>query len=106
MNDNDGSVTGYFTYGSVTALPTSTAYDYDDSCEDETSLVPYVPLTVDSSGFSVNKTDVSVSAPSFVNVQGDNVFRWLVNGAAMDVSWDYPTLQQLADGNCASPRAA
>nr|AHZ58333.1 laccase [Auricularia auricula-judae]AHZ58334.1 laccase [Auricularia auricula-judae] len=97
-NDNAGDVTGYITYG-TTDLPTSTAFEVDDSCDDETGLVPYVSVTVDSSGFSAGETDISVSGPSRVTVQGENVFRWLVNGAAMDVDWSYPTLQQVADNN-------
>ncbi|KZW03034.1 putative extracellular dihydrogeodin oxidase/laccase [Exidia glandulosa HHB12029] len=98
-NDNAGDVTGYLAYSGVTALPTSEAFDYDDGCDDQTGLVPYVPVTVDSSGFSSDETDISVSSPTPVVVQGDNVFRWLVNGAAMDVDWGYPTLQQLSDNN-------
>ncbi|EJD46356.1 extracellular dihydrogeodin oxidase/laccase [Auricularia subglabra TFB-10046 SS5] len=99
QNDNAGDVTGYITYG-TTDLPTSTAFDYDDSCDDETQLVPQVSVTVDSSGFtSTTEQDISVSAPTQVLVQGDNVFRWLVNGNPMDVDWGYPTLQQLSDNN-------
>lgn len=98
QNDNAGDVTGFFTYG-TTALPTSTAFEFDDACDDEPGLVPYVPVTVDASGFSADKEDISVSAPTRAVVQGDNVFRWLVNGHAMDVDWGYPTLQQVADKN-------
>ncbi|EJD49497.1 putative extracellular dihydrogeodin oxidase/laccase [Auricularia subglabra TFB-10046 SS5] len=98
QSDNAGDVTGYITYG-TTDLPTTDPFEYDDSCDDEAGLVPYVSVTVDESGFSTGETDISVSGPSRVQVQGDNVFRWLVNGAAMDVDWGYPTIQQVADKN-------
>nr|AHZ58327.1 laccase [Auricularia auricula-judae] len=98
-NDNDGSVTGYVAYSGVTALPTSAATAFTDSCTDETQLVPQVPITVDSSGFPGNQSTIPVSAPQRVSIDGDMVFRWFINGAMMNIDFNYPTLQQLADGN-------
>lgn len=84
-NANDGTTTGYIAYQGVTALPTSTAANFTDSCDDETTLVPHVPITVDSSAFPGNQSSIPVSAPNRVTVNGDMVFRWNINGASMNV---------------------
>ncbi|KZV97348.1 hypothetical protein EXIGLDRAFT_764477 [Exidia glandulosa HHB12029] len=102
-NDNDGTVTGYIAYRGVTALPTSTPTTVTDSCTDEQTLVPYVPITVDNSAFPGDQTSVPVSAPQRVSVNGDMVFRWNIHGATMNIDFNYPTLQQLADGNTTFP---
>lgn len=70
------------------------------SCTDETSLVPYVAKTVDSSQFTFSTSDkLPVGGPTKVN----GVFQWNINGTAINVDWDTPTLEYIAKGNTSYP---
>ncbi|KAH7100123.1 laccase [Auriculariales sp. MPI-PUGE-AT-0066] len=103
-NDGSGTANAYITYdGGSTDLPSSDPFEFTDNCNDETNLVPYVPITVDSSGWSANETELDVSAP-FGVVQGDEtVFRWTIGGAVpMAVNLSYPTVAQLSNGDSLS----
>lgn len=93
---------GVIAYAGSSGLPTTTGPipPPNTACEDVTPLVPHVSVTVDQTAFSKNQTDIPVSAPfTTTDAQGAPVTRWLINGKTMNVTWDYPTLQQLADHN-------
>ena len=87
------NVKGIVRYGnSSTADPTTSAYNYTDSCADEDSsnLVPYL---------TVNVTDVDVEDDEAVAVQvTDNALLWTVNKTSFHTLWEDPTLLQVADG--------
>lgn len=92
-NDNTDDIKGIISYTTV-ATPTTSAYDYTDSCLDEasTNLVPYLSKTVGSSYYDVNEQN-SVSTNSA------GLFRWLLNETAMSVDWEYPSLLQIYEDN-------
>ena len=82
-------------YGNDTAItdPTTTGYAYVDACVDEdlTSLVPVVQKSPGT--LTYNETE----AVSLVNNAG--LISWTMNGSAMLVEWDDPTLLQIYEGN-------
>ncbi|EJD43441.1 laccase, partial [Auricularia subglabra TFB-10046 SS5] len=101
-NDNraEQNVTGFITYEGSSGLPTQSAPlpPANTRCEDETRLIPYLPITVPKTRFTHDKDvlDLPVSGPVNVTFDGvHNVTRWLINNQAIDVDWSYPTLQQL-----------
>ncbi|KAH7099823.1 laccase [Auriculariales sp. MPI-PUGE-AT-0066] len=99
-NDGTGTANAFVTYGSSDDIPSTTPHEFTDSCDDEaaSSLVPWVPITVDSSGFSANETELDVSAPFFVDEGAGNVFRWTIGGATpMSVDFGNPSILQLSN---------
>jgi len=75
-NTGTGTANAYVQYeGASDVLPTSTPVAFTASCNDEQTLVPHVPITLDPSGFPGNRTAMPVSAPFRVNTTGGNVFR-------------------------------
>lgn len=93
-NDNEDDIKGIVYYGSSTATPETSAYDFTDSCDDEdmTDLVPYISKTVGDS----TSTTLENAAVGF---NSDNLFRWTLNSTTMVVDWADPTLQQVLNGN-------
>ncbi|KAF2709229.1 multicopper oxidase [Pleomassaria siparia CBS 279.74] len=93
-NDNSDDIRGIVYYGTSTTTPTTSAYSYTDSCDDEdlATLVPYVAKTVGTST-STTLEDASVGFNS------DNLFRWTLNSTSMVVDWADPTLSQILNGN-------
>lgn len=79
-------------YGSSTATPNTSAWEQDDSCDDEDSsnLIPYLHKTVSAAAFSEITT-------ATVGINSDNLFRWYLNDSSMMVGWDTPTLFQLTN---------
>lgn len=101
-NANEGNINAIFNYADVAlANPTSTASTGPTfSCTDETSLVPYVAKAVDSSQFTFSTSDkLPVGGPTKVN----GVFSWNINGTAINVDWEQPTLQYIAEGDTSYP---
>lgn len=93
---------GIIAYAGKSGNPTSTGPipTANTACADESQLVPHLAITVDQSAFSTNSSDIAVSAPITTNdARGAPVTRWQINGKTMNVTWDYPTLQQISDGN-------
>lgn len=94
-NDNPGDIKGIVRYDSTsTADPTSHANDNaaTDECIDETSLVPYVK--VDASDLADVSTDFSVAVAASAGR-----FYWSMGNATFINQWNYPSLQQVSDGN-------
>lgn len=80
-------------YGTSPSTPSTSAYDYDDSCSDETAnLIPYISKTVDSE--SSVKQEVAT-----VGFNSDRLFRWYLNSTTMVAEWSDPTLLQILNGN-------
>ncbi|KAF2248064.1 multicopper oxidase [Trematosphaeria pertusa] len=93
-NDNEDDIRGIVYYGDTISTPSTSAYDYDDSCDDETdNIVPYITKTVDSSVSSLGEEGATVAFNS------DNLFRWYLNSTTMVVDWEDPTLLQIVNGN-------
>ncbi|KAJ9149438.1 Laccase-2-like protein 4 [Pleurostoma richardsiae] len=92
-NDSTDNIKGIVYYGDSAGTPTTTGYDYTDSCDDEdvSDLVPYLSKTVDSASFSELET-------ATVGTNSDNLFKWYLNSTTMVVDWADPTLLQIYDG--------
>lgn len=92
-NDNSEDVRGIVYYGSSTSTPTTSAYDYDDSCDDETdNLVPYISKDVSASSTTKSET-------ATVGFNSQSLFKWYLNSTTMVVDWEDPTLLQILNGN-------
>ena len=93
-NDNEDDIRGIVYYGSSTATPTTSAYDFTDSCDDEdmANLVPYISKTAGSSSL----TTLENAAVAF---NTDKLFRWTLNTTTFVADWEDPTIQQVLAGN-------
>ncbi|KAI1407056.1 multicopper oxidase [Hypoxylon sp. FL1857] len=88
-NESQDNIRGIVTYTGTASDPTTTGYDYTDSCDDETSnLVPYHSKTVGSSTAMTEEAGVAII---------NGVFRWTLNSTSMLVDWANPTLLQVID---------
>ena len=89
-NDSTDNIKGIVYYGDSAATPTTTAYSYTDSCDDEdlSDLVPYLALDAVTPYYNS-------SEPVTLGFNSDNLFRWKMNGTSMQVYWDDPTLLQI-----------
>jgi hypothetical protein len=93
-NDNVDGILGIVRYDvSSTVDPTTTMYNYTDSCDDMplASLVPYLPL---DPGSETTEEDLEV-APIADNATG--VVYWNVANSSLDLDWSNPTLLQVYD---------
>ncbi|RDW92183.1 hypothetical protein BP5796_01577 [Coleophoma crateriformis] len=89
-NDNTDNIKGILMYDETdTTEPTTSAYDYDDNCDDEamTDLVPYYAM---DAGSESTEDDFAVTVG-----YSSNVFRWYMAGTTFVVEWDDPTLLQI-----------
>merc|ERR1712071_203182 len=96
-----------FTYnGTTVATPSSTAYTAPATCADPlASLVPYWSTTIPSNTFTSQVSDLEVDlAVTNVSTNGQNVVVWGVNVTAIDIDWEDPTLQYVANGNTSYPK--
>ncbi|KAI9641845.1 hypothetical protein NHQ30_009712 [Ciborinia camelliae] len=99
-NVNADNIKGIFKYLSSnatepsTAEPSTTAYSYDDNCDDEdlSNLVPYFSL--DASADAV-ADDFEVS----VGFNSAGLFKWYMEATTFVSHWDYPTLEAIVDDN-------
>ncbi|RFU23841.1 hypothetical protein B7463_g12498, partial [Scytalidium lignicola] len=93
-NDSADNIKGIIRYDSTsTSDPTTSAYSYTDSCDDEdvSNLVPYL---------SLNAADSDVSDDFAVTVgKSGNVFKWYMAGTTFVAEWENPTLLQIYNGN-------
>jgi len=88
-NSNEDDIRGIIYYGTSTTEPTTAAYDFTDSCDDETTnLVPHISKTAGDS----TQTTLENAAVGF---NSDRLFRWTLNSTTMVVDWADPTLQQV-----------
>lgn len=92
-NSNEDDIKGIIYYGDSTTEPTTSGYDYTDSCDDETdNLVPYLSKTVQS------PADRTEELPAGIAFTSDNLFKWTLNSTSMVVDWGNPTLSQIVNG--------
>ncbi|KAF3023193.1 hypothetical protein E8E14_014321 [Neopestalotiopsis sp. 37M] len=93
-SDATDNIKGIVRYdNSSSADPTTSAYDYTDSCADEESsnLVPYLAIAASDTYESVDKN---------VGLQiTDNALLWVINKTTFRTTWENPTLLQVAEGN-------
>ncbi|KAH7407626.1 Cupredoxin [Cadophora sp. MPI-SDFR-AT-0126] len=93
-NDNTDNIMGIFMYDSTnTTEPSSSAYTYTDSCDDEdmSTLVPYLSKTVSTES---EDDDFAVTVG-----RSNNVFKWYMAGTTFEVEWEDPTLLQIYEGD-------
>ncbi|GJC98174.1 multicopper oxidase [Colletotrichum higginsianum] len=74
-------------------------------CADSTGFVPVLARTAPEAEFDVKKQILDIALGEH-EINGNKVFRWAVNGSDMDVQWDKPTLEYVAEGNTSWPRRA
>ncbi|KZL76688.1 multicopper oxidase, partial [Colletotrichum tofieldiae] len=74
-------------------------------CADTTGFTPILPRTAPKAEFDPKKKilDIVLDQPE---INGNKVFRWKVNGNDIDVQWDKPTLEYIAEGNTSWPQRA
>jgi L-ascorbate oxidase len=91
--------------GASSLLPTSTYANYTDSCEDEpqTSLVPIVVKSVDSTSFAAQASTISLNIARVALSTNDTVFRWTLSGISQDIDLANPTVAQVVAGNDTFP---
>lgn len=95
-----------FSYdGAPNDLPTDLGTPIVADCSDMTDFEPIVPRQMDPSTFDAAETQLDVNLTTAVTSRG-NVFQWTVNGSAIDVQWDKPILQYVAEGNFSFPTEA
>ena len=90
-NDNVDGILGIIRYDKTsTANPTTTGYNYTDSCDDVplASLVPYFPL---DAGSATIEEDLAVT----VAEASDGIIYWYVANSTMGLDWSDPTLLQV-----------
>lgn len=88
------------------ANPTNRGTRITADCKD--TIGPFVPVVSRSAPraqFAAQARELPVGLTKSVTSRG-NVFHWLVNGTAIDVEWDRPILQYVAERNSSWPRAA
>ncbi|KAL3424247.1 extracellular dihydrogeodin oxidase [Phlyctema vagabunda] len=93
-NDNADDIKGIVRYDSTsTDDPDSSAWDYDDDCDDEdmSTLVPYYSMSVDADS---TEDDFAVTVG-----KSNNVFKWYMAGTTFEVEWADPTLLQVYEGD-------
>ena len=86
--------------GATATLPTTNYTTFDISCSDEpiASLVPVVTVSVDSSSFAAQESQLPVNLQGSI-VDGTRVNFWYLNGISQDIDWAAPTLPQVVGGN-------
>ena len=93
-NDNADNIKGIVRYDSTsTDDPSSDAYDYTDSCDDEdmSDLVPYL---------SLNASDYAVEDDEAITVgKSNNLFKWYMEATTFVVEWADPTLLEIYNDN-------
>lgn len=91
-NDSTDNIKGIVYYGDSPSTPSTTGYDYTDSCDDETdNITPYISKTVSSADWNDLET-ASVSKNSA------GLFKWYLNSTTMLVDWENPTLEMVVNG--------
>ncbi|KXH41757.1 multicopper oxidase [Colletotrichum simmondsii] len=93
-NENTLDIKGIVRYDSTsTADPTSEAHTYMDNCLDESmsNLVPVVALEAGQQTYDDTLT-VGLQTVS-------SQFKWTLNNSTFLSDWDYPTVEQVLEGN-------
>ena len=92
-NERADNIRGIVSYSDSPSTPSTSAYDYNDECNDETeNLVPYLSKTVSAQTLLDSET-------ASVAFNSDSLFRWYLNSTTMVVDWQDPTLSQVLSGS-------
>ncbi|KAG5659112.1 hypothetical protein KAF25_000314 [Fusarium avenaceum] len=92
-NDSSDNIKGIVYYGDSPGTPSTTGYDYTDSCDDETdNIVPYISKSVDDADWDDLET-------ATVGKNTAGLFKWMLNSTSMLVDWADPTLAQVLNGS-------
>jgi FtsP/CotA-like multicopper oxidase with cupredoxin domain len=94
-NDNVDNILGIVRYdSSSTSDPTTSAYTYTDSCDDEdiSTLVPYLSYQVGTTASVIDDFTAALSG-------GGGSILWTMGATSFVSQWDYPTVLQVAEGN-------
>ena len=105
-NDNTGLdiANGIIEYeGALGGNPRSTPGSYTPTCHDlpSSSLVPIVQHSVSKARFEIaaeNTLAVGIPEKAVAVYSTDPVFVWSLDGVAIDVDWENPTLLKLRNG--------
>ncbi|KAH7348341.1 multicopper oxidase [Rhexocercosporidium sp. MPI-PUGE-AT-0058] len=101
-NDNNGQILGIFNYKTVPlALPTSKPVaNYTAGCVDEVDLEPILKKSVPKHEFrKVYGYNGTSTLTVGLKQNEKKIFFWTINGNAINVNWDKPTLQYVGDGD-------
>ncbi|OLN86528.1 Laccase-2-like protein 4 [Colletotrichum chlorophyti] len=91
-NDSTDNIKGIISYTGTVSTPTTSAYSYTDSCDDETdNLVPYISKTVSDANWDDLET-------ATVGKNTAGLFKWALNSTSMLVDWANPTLESIVNG--------
>ncbi|KAI1377064.1 multicopper oxidase [Hypoxylon crocopeplum] len=90
-NENEDNIRGIVTYADTASTPETSAWDFTDSCDDETdNIVPYHSKTVGTPPDSVTNEEAGVA---IIN----GLFRWTLNSTSLLVDWANPTILQVVN---------
>ncbi|KAK5108026.1 hypothetical protein LTR62_008861 [Meristemomyces frigidus] len=105
-NFNNGNIRSIFAYtGHETETPISTAHSYTQTCSDQTGLVPYWNSYVPT-GKTGTFTELTTSQLQQSENDGSITVYWQINGSALSVEWDKPTLEYVRTSNTNYPANA
>jgi FtsP/CotA-like multicopper oxidase with cupredoxin domain len=97
VNPHPAAIFSYV--GAPTTNPTATGTVPGDSlCQDVYGFTPVVTRTAPIASFTPASENLPVNL-----VATANSVRWTVNGSAIDVAWDKPTLEYVLNGNTNYP---
>jgi len=95
-----------FSYeGAPDALPTNPGTPITADCSDSKGFEPIIVRNLDPTTFEADEKHLDVNLTQAVTSRG-NVFQWTVNNSAIDIEWDKPILQYIAEKNFSFPAAA
>lgn len=93
-NANPDDIKGIVYYGAAPGTPTTAAYNYTDSCDDEaaSNLVPALSKAVAAPTWSTNDAVA-------VGYNAANEFRWTLNSTTFVSNWSDPTLLEMTSAD-------
>ncbi|KAK3116658.1 laccase, multicopper oxidase, benzenediol:oxygen oxidorectuctase [Teratosphaeriaceae sp. CCFEE 6253] len=105
-NFNNGNIRSIFAYaGHTTETPISSSQSYTATCSDQTGLVPYWNSYVPQ-GQTGTFTELTTSQLQQTETDGTLTVYWQINGSAMSVDWQKPTLEYVQTSDTSYPSVA
>lgn len=103
-NANNGNIKSIFAYsGHEGETPGTSATTYTQRCSDETTLVPHWNSYIPPQSNTADPTLLGTSLNQSHGADGSLTLYWQVNGSALNVQWDKPTLEYVKTGNTSYP---
>lgn len=89
-NGSEDNIRGVLYYGESAGTPSTTAFNYTDSCDDmnASQLIPYISNTVDSPTLQITES-------ATVAYGDDGLYWWYLNDTSFSVQWDNPTIVEV-----------